>query len=101
MALSLPLVSQVVPPFWTSRPPVDTCGAGDAYAAGMMFGWLSGQGLASMGRTAARAASSVIGRQGAAMTLEQAAEVAAAVAPVGILEAAHKAGVVVAAPGSA
>lgn len=74
-----------------ASPPVDTCGAGDAYAAGLLFGWITGHGLTSMGRIAARTASAVISRQGAALLPEQAAEVLEAVVPCGILEAAQQA----------
>lgn len=32
----------VVPPCWLSTPPVDTNGAGDAYAGGLLFGLMRG-----------------------------------------------------------
>ncbi|KFM23276.1 putative sugar kinase [Auxenochlorella protothecoides] len=53
-----------VPPPWSRRPPVDTCGAGDAYAAGLLLGFLDHGGLAGMGEAAARAAAAVIARDG-------------------------------------
>merc|ERR1719160_1241945 len=39
-----------VPPHWMPAPPVDTCGAGDAYAAGVLYALLQGAGLDGMGR---------------------------------------------------
>lgn len=82
---------QVIPPHWMAKPPVDTCGAGDAYAAGLLFGYLTGQGITTMGRTAARAASAVISRSGASMSTDQASEVVRAIVPLGMLEAAAQA----------
>lgn len=35
----------VIPPCWTKAPPVDTCGAGDAYAAGAIFSLLKSRGV--------------------------------------------------------
>lgn len=53
-----------VPP-WPCEP-VDTCGAGDAYAAGILYGLLrGGMDLESMGNFAARVASVVVAQQGA------------------------------------
>ncbi|PSC71317.1 adenosine kinase [Micractinium conductrix] len=66
-----------VPPCWTEAAPVDTCGAGDAYAAGLLIGYLKHYDLTAMGRTAARTASAVISRHGAALTSEAAAALAA------------------------
>jgi len=71
---------QAVPPFWAAGRPVDTCGAGDAYAAGLLFARLSGLDPAGMGAAAARAASAAIARTGAAISEADAAEVVAAVA---------------------
>jgi sugar/nucleoside kinase (ribokinase family) len=44
---------------------VDTTGAGDAYAAGFLAGWVRGEGLARCGAMGAEAAAEVIGRFGA------------------------------------
>jgi sugar/nucleoside kinase (ribokinase family) len=68
----------VVPPHWTESPPIDTCGAGDAYAAGLLFGFMKKLDVNSMGRVAARAASAVIARHGATMSSNAAALVVAA-----------------------
>lgn len=67
-----------VPPHWTEAPPVDTCGAGDAYAAGLLLGFLRGLDVATMGRVAARTASAVIARHGGVLCEAGAARVAAA-----------------------
>lgn len=64
----------VVPPCWSAEPPKDTCGAGDAYAAGVLWAYLRGQGVSAMGRAGAQVASHVINRQGATLT-EEAADV--------------------------
>lgn len=61
-----------IPPCWTSHTPVDTCGAGDGYAAGAMYGFLCGYDLTNIGRAGARVASSVILRQGATTTEDEA-----------------------------
>ncbi len=42
---------------------MDTCGAGDAYAAGVLWAYLRGQGVSAMGRAGARVASQIINRQ--------------------------------------
>ncbi|KAG7669877.1 hypothetical protein Ndes2437B_g06075 [Nannochloris sp. 'desiccata'] len=68
----------VVPPHWTETPPIDTCGAGDAYAAGLLFGFMKKLDVTNMGRVAARAASAVIARHGATMSQNAAAIVVAA-----------------------
>ena len=65
----------MVPPYWASSRPLDTCGAGDAYAAGLIYGWLSGMDPSSMGRCGARVASAVIAKQGGALTAAEAEEV--------------------------
>ncbi|MGH7005895.1 MAG: adenosine kinase [Alphaproteobacteria bacterium] len=44
---------------------VDTTGAGDLYAAGFLFGWTHGYGLARAGRTASLAAAEAISHVGA------------------------------------
>lgn len=59
---------QVVPPFWASSKPVDTCGAGDGYAAGFLYGFLTGLDPSSMGRFGARVASTVIAKHGGALS---------------------------------
>lgn len=74
----------VVPPHWTESPPVDSCGAGDAYAAGFLYGYLKGFDVNNMGRTAARTASAVIAHQGATLS-----EVSAAYIVSGLPEAAE------------
>ena len=66
----------VVPPVWMPDAPVDTNGAGDAYAAGMLYGFLCGYDPVSMGRAGARVAAAVISKQGAALGSSQAAELA-------------------------
>lgn len=71
---------QAVPPFWAADQPVDTCGAGDAYAAGLLYARLSGLDPAGMGAAAARAASAAIARRGAAISAADARDVVAAVA---------------------
>lgn len=65
---------QVVPPCWNSDTPLDTCGAGDGYAAGALYGLLCGYDIANIGRAGARVASSVILKQGAALSSEEAFE---------------------------
>lgn len=63
---------QVVPPFWTPQAPVDSTGAGDAYAAGMIWGLLSGLDPAAMGSCASRVASAVIAKHGAGLDMQEA-----------------------------
>ena len=48
-----------MPPYWATDAPVDTCGAGDAYAAGVLWAYLRGMGVSAMGRAGARVASQV------------------------------------------
>ncbi|WIA33033.1 hypothetical protein OEZ86_006190 [Tetradesmus obliquus] len=62
----------VVPPYWSTKPPVDTCGAGDAYAAGLLYGFLCGLDLHSMGHLAAKTASAVIAKHGPQLSPEDA-----------------------------
>jgi sugar/nucleoside kinase (ribokinase family) len=57
-----------VPPHWLDSPPVDTCGAGDAYAAGCLFGMLQGRALPAVGAMGARVASLVIAQAGARLS---------------------------------
>ncbi len=56
---------------------MDTCGAGDAYCAGLLYAYLSGLDLASMGRCSARVASAVLSRSGACLTAQEAERVVA------------------------
>ena len=63
---------QVIPPYWSANAPLDTCGAGDAFAAGVLYAFLSGFGVAAMGRAGARVASTVISQRGAGLTPEDA-----------------------------
>ena len=60
--------------------PVDTCGAGDAYAAGILYGWLrGGLDLKGMGDLAARVAAVVVGQQGTRLKEKAAVELAESV----------------------
>ncbi|XP_059304336.1 uncharacterized protein LOC132056249 [Lycium ferocissimum] len=53
--------------------PVDTCGAGDAYASGILYGILRGvSDLKSMGSIAAKVASVVVGQQGTRLRVQDA-----------------------------
>lgn len=67
----------VIPPHWTQSPPVDTCGAGDAWAAGILYGLLYHQGgdIVSIGNIAARSASAVIAKHGPTLCIEAASSV--------------------------
>ncbi|KAJ4843328.1 hypothetical protein Tsubulata_047779 [Turnera subulata] len=57
--------------------PVDTCGAGDAYASGILYGYLRGvTNLSRMGAFAARVASTVVGQQGTRLRVPDAIELA-------------------------
>ncbi|GBF92898.1 hypothetical protein Rsub_05734 [Raphidocelis subcapitata] len=56
--------TQVFPPRWSKCAPVDTCGAGDNYAAGLLYGLLSGMDIGHVGQVAAHTASRVIARHG-------------------------------------
>ncbi|XP_061346951.1 uncharacterized protein LOC133292549 [Gastrolobium bilobum] len=57
--------------------PVDTCGAGDAYASGMLYGVLSGiSDLRSMGTMAAKVAATVVGQQGTRLRVSDALKLA-------------------------
>lgn len=57
--------------------PVDTCGAGDAYASGMLYGLLKGlSDLKGMGSIAAKVASIVVGQQGTRLRVHDAGELA-------------------------
>eukprot|EP00850_Spirogloea_muscicola_P001737 SM000006S19502 [mRNA] locus=s6:1135001:1136387:- [translate_table: standard] len=69
-----------VPPFPCT--PVDTCGAGDAYAAGLLFGLLRGvPDLRGAGALAARVASLVVAQQGGRLRAEDAVELARCIRP--------------------
>ncbi|GLC38934.1 hypothetical protein PLESTB_000462900 [Pleodorina starrii] len=61
-----------VPPYWLPQGPVDTCGAGDAYAAGWLYAMLAGYDIRTAGEFASRVASAVIGRYGPHLSDEDA-----------------------------
>lgn len=57
--------------------PVDTCGAGDAYASGILYGILRGvSDLKGMGGLASKVASIVVGQQGTRLRVQDAVELA-------------------------
>ncbi|MBA0608619.1 hypothetical protein Godav_020814 [Gossypium davidsonii] len=57
--------------------PVDTCGAGDAYASGVLYGILRGvSDLKGMGTLAARIAATVVGQQGTRLRVQDAVDLA-------------------------
>lgn len=57
--------------------PVDTCGAGDAYASGVLYGIIRGASdLKGIGSLAARVASTVVGQQGTRLRVLDAIELA-------------------------
>lgn len=57
--------------------PVDTCGAGDAYASGVLYGILRGvSDLKGMGALASKVASIVVGQQGTRLRVQDAVELA-------------------------
>lgn len=57
--------------------PVDTCGAGDAYASGFLYGILRGASdLKGMGTLAAKVASTVVGQQGTRLRVHDAVQLA-------------------------
>ena len=66
-----------VPAHWAASAPVDTCGAGDAYAAGVLYSLLRGVSLQQSGAFGARVASAVISRHGARLCEEDALSLAA------------------------
>ena len=66
-----------VPAHWANAAPVDTCGAGDAYAAGVLYSLMHGVGLQQSGAFGARVASAVISRYGARLCEEDATNLAA------------------------
>lgn len=64
-----------IPP--SSCVPIDTCGAGDAYASGILFGILRGvSDLKGMGTLAARVAATVVGQRGTRLRVQDAIELA-------------------------
>jgi sugar/nucleoside kinase (ribokinase family) len=63
---------QVVPPYWMPKGPLDTCGAGDAYAAGALYALLRGASIRGMGYSGARVSSTVISQRGARLKTEDA-----------------------------
>ncbi|KAJ9180917.1 hypothetical protein P3X46_009104 [Hevea brasiliensis] len=64
-----------IPPF--PCVPVDTCGAGDAYASGILYGLLQGvSDLKGMGTLAARIAATVVGQQGTRLRVQDALKLA-------------------------
>jgi sugar/nucleoside kinase (ribokinase family) len=71
----------VVPPCWAASAPVDTCGAGDAYAAGFLYGLVTGLPVRRAGELAAAAASAVIARPGPELPMAAAAALVEAFAP--------------------
>lgn len=66
-----------IPPHWAAIGPVDTCGAGDAFAAGVLYAVLAGHDLRTAGRFASRVASAVIGRFGPHLSVDDADELVA------------------------
>ncbi|KAL5568283.1 hypothetical protein UlMin_024858 [Ulmus minor] len=57
--------------------PLDTCGAGDAYASGILYGILRGvSNLKGMGILASRIASTVVGQQGTRLRVQDAVKLA-------------------------
>ncbi|EXB29136.1 putative sugar kinase [Morus notabilis] len=57
--------------------PIDTCGAGDAYASGILYGILRGvSDLKGMGTLAARIAATVVGQQGTRLRVQDAVKLA-------------------------
>ncbi|KAF8412567.1 hypothetical protein HHK36_000535 [Tetracentron sinense] len=57
--------------------PVDTCGAGDAYASGILYGILRGASdLKGMGALAAKVAAVVVGQRGTRLRVQDAVELA-------------------------
>lgn len=66
--------------------PVDTCGAGDAYAAGLLYGLLMGvPDLKAVGNLAAKVAAVVVGQQGTRLREEDARALAVSVNDVPVL----------------
>ncbi|KAL6760309.1 PfkB-type carbohydrate kinase [Haematococcus lacustris] len=57
-----------VPAHWMPHGPLDVCGAGDAFAGGVLYAYLQGHDLAAAGHFAARVAAAVISRHGAQLS---------------------------------
>ena len=57
---------------WNPDGPVDTCGAGDAYAAGVLYAVSQGHDMGPAAEFASHVASKVIGRHGAQLSKEDA-----------------------------
>lgn len=74
--LSTPSATASVPAVWCDA--VDACGAGDAYAAGVIYSLLRGGSVGVMGEMGARVASVVVSRRGARLREEDAAMLVAA-----------------------
>eukprot|EP01026_Neomeris_dumetosa_P035358 TRINITY_DN2832_c0_g1_i3.p3 TRINITY_DN2832_c0_g1~~TRINITY_DN2832_c0_g1_i3.p3 ORF type:complete len:120 (-),score=16.43 TRINITY_DN2832_c0_g1_i3:32-391(-) len=47
-----------IPPYWIQSPPLDTTGAGDAYAAGLLFGIMMGLDIVYCGQLVSSSPSS-------------------------------------------
>lgn len=57
--------------------PVDTCGAGDAYASGILYGILRGASdLKGIGMLASKVAAIVVGQQGTRLRVQDAVDLA-------------------------
>ncbi|KAL2649586.1 hypothetical protein R1flu_017714 [Riccia fluitans] len=71
--------------------PLDTCGAGDAYAAGVLYGFLRGvPHIKGIGNLAARVAAMVVGQHGTRLKKEDAKELVSSIptftrTPVGLM----------------
>ncbi len=64
----------LIPPHWAPKGPVDVCGAGDAFAAGVLYAHSCGYSPQVAGAFAARVAAAVISRHGAQLESEDAQE---------------------------
>lgn len=61
--------------------PVDTCGAGDAYASGILYGVLRGiSDVKGIGKIASSVAATVVGQQGTRLRISDAVKLAESVA---------------------
>jgi len=68
--------TQAIPPYWMPKGPLDTSGAGDAYAAGAMYALLGNATIRGMGSAGARVSSTVIQQIGARLKLDDAEKLA-------------------------